>query len=157
MPLQIQSMYNGHLGRNNDAKCRVKLLLRDKAPGHSAPFRAVSKIGDFEIAEICKIYAKNIIENSQTERAAPIVFLSRKDKNLHHYVNYRKWEVVSKKSFVTHILYWWIFGSLGKETNFSTLNANSGDLQIRIEDIDNDKTAFKSHHGLYRLFGMHFG
>lgn len=38
--------------------------------------------------------------------------------------------------------------SLGEVINFSTLDDNSGYWQIEIDDVDEDKTAFTSHHGV---------
>lgn len=40
---------------------------------------------------------------------------------------------------------------------FSTLDANSGDFQGVAEKIDGDKTAFTSHHKLYRFDQLPFG
>lgn len=43
---------------------------------------------------------------------------------------------------------------LGKVTVFSTLDANSGYDQIESDDADNNRTAFKFHHGLYCFVRM---
>lgn len=48
------------------------------------------------------------------------------------------------------------FDRLGEELVFSTLDDSLRYPQIQIDDRDRDKTAFTSHHGLYRLIGMPF-
>lgn len=40
---------------------------------------------------------------------------------------------------------------MGEETVFSTLDANSGYWHVEVDPKDRDKTAFTSHHGLYRF------
>lgn len=47
--------------------------------------------------------------------------------------------------------------SLGEAIIFSILGANNGNLQIKINAPDRDKTAFVYHGGLYRFERMPFG
>lgn len=47
--------------------------------------------------------------------------------------------------------------TLGQTTVFSTLDASSGYWQAGIDDVDKEKNAFTSHHGLYRFVHMPFG
>jgi Reverse transcriptase (RNA-dependent DNA polymerase) len=46
---------------------------------------------------------------------------------------------------------------LGDATIFSTLDYNSGYLQIPVHPDDQDKTTFTSHDGLYNFLRMPFG
>ena len=47
--------------------------------------------------------------------------------------------------------------SLGDATVFTTLDCNSGYLQVEIAEEDRNKTSFASHSGLYRFLRMPFG
>ena len=47
--------------------------------------------------------------------------------------------------------------SLGDAQVFSTLDCNAGYWQIEIEEEDKDKTAFVTHHELFRFKRMSFG
>lgn len=70
-------MWDGCLGRITMAKHHIKLLELDTAPVHSAPNRAGAKTREFEMAEIDKILATNVIEPVQTELVALIVFVPK--------------------------------------------------------------------------------
>lgn len=47
--------------------------------------------------------------------------------------------------------------SLGEAAIFSTLHANSGYWQFKIDETDRDKAAFASHQGLFLFIRMLFG
>lgn len=74
---QFQSIWHGHLSCIHVAKHRVELLHLD-----SAPYRAGPNTREFEKPETDKMLVENIIKPAQTEKAAPIVFVSRKEKIL---------------------------------------------------------------------------
>lgn len=47
--------------------------------------------------------------------------------------------------------------SLSKVTVFPTFDANSAYWQVEVEDKNQSKTEFTSHHGLYRFVHLPFG
>lgn len=97
MLLPFQFIRNGHTGRINVAKRSVRLFQPDTAPVLSAPFRAGPKRRELEKAYIDKMLVESIIKSSQTERAAHIVIVLKKDGTLQIYVDYCKLNAVRKR------------------------------------------------------------
>lgn len=58
----------------NIVRHRTKLYLLDAKPIHSAPFRAGLKALEFDRNEVDKMLLDGVIEATQTEWAATIVF-----------------------------------------------------------------------------------
>lgn len=99
---------------------------------------------EFEKTDIDKALAENIIEQAQTEWAAPVVYVSKKDKNLLFCVDYRKQNLASKRDSYPIRRVHECNASLGKATIFSALDARSGYWQVKFEDADEQKTVHKS-------------
>lgn len=72
-------MRDGHLGLINVAKLGITVLLPDTAPVHSVRHREGPRTRELAKAEIDVMLAKAIIETTQTECAAPIVFVRKMD------------------------------------------------------------------------------
>lgn len=85
------------------------------------------------------------------------MFAPKNDGSLRFCVDDRKLNAVTVgDSYPLHRMDWCI-DSPGEATIFSTLDANSGYWQIKIEKKEREKTAFKSDHELYQFFRMPFG
>ena len=157
MMSNFSDMWDGRLGTITAAKHRIDLDPVDSRPIHSAPYRAGPKAREFEKQEIQKMLAMNVIEPAQSEWAAPIVFAPKKDGALRFCVDYRRLNAITVRDSYPIPRMDECMDSLGTAKTFSTLDANSGYWQVEIDPKDRDKTAFTSHHGLYRFIRMPFG
>lgn len=92
---------------------------------------------------------ENIIESAQTEWAAQIVFVPKKDGIPRFWKTYSKLNAITERDPYPIPRMHEYIDLLGKETVFSTLGAKSSYWQIEIKDADKDRTVFKSHCGLY--------
>lgn len=99
---------------------------------------------------------ENIIKPAQTEWASPIVFAPKEDENLRFCHDYRKLNAVTKQNAYLIPRLDKCIDSLGEASFFSTLDANSGCWQTEIDEADRNKTAFTSHHEIYRFIRMPF-
>lgn len=88
--IEFQSMWDGHLERVNTAKHRIELRPENTQPIYCTPLWAGQKAREFEKTEIEEMLPKKVIEPTQTEWAAPIVFTLKKDGYLRFCVEYRK-------------------------------------------------------------------
>lgn len=78
--------------------------------------------------------AENVIHPASTECAAPIIFLSKKDRSLRFCVDYRKQNAVNiRNSYPLRPMYKFI-DSLGEETMFCTLDASSRYWTLEINE-----------------------
>lgn len=92
---------------------------------------------------------ENIIEPARTEFVVFIVFVHKKDETFQIRVNYCKLNSVTKRDSYHILRMNDCIDSRREKTVFSTLDANSEQRQIEIEDDDKDKSAYSSHRGLY--------
>lgn len=83
-------IWNGHHGRITKTKHKIKLLQPVTVPAHLAFYLAGPKTFEFENAEIYEMLAENIIELAQTEMAATIIFVPKKDRTFPFCVNYHE-------------------------------------------------------------------
>lgn len=124
---------------------------------HLAPYRACPRAREIESHEIDKMLVMNVIELSQTECAAFLVFVSKKDRTL------RSWAYFGKLNIV---IIWDCYlipcrdeciHNLKDAQIFLTLDANRGFWHVEVTYEDRDKTAFESHRGVFRFTRMPFG
>lgn len=94
--------------------------------------------------------AENITDSVQTKWAAPIIIVVRKDRALRFCVHYRKLNAITKRDSYSIPRIDERINSLGQAIVSSTLDANSGYLQIQIGNSINDDKAFTTDHGLLR-------
>lgn len=152
----FSKMWDGHLGRISVAKHRID-LMSGSTPVHSAPYRAGPKVREFQRTKINRMFEQEVLESVTTEWAAPIVFAPKKDGIMRFCVDYRRLNAIAQRDSYPIPRIDECIDSLGESTVFSTLDANSGYWKVEIDDRDKDKTAFTSHHGLYRFTRMPFG
>ena len=101
--------------------------------------------------------AIDVIEPVTSEWAAPVVFAPKKDGLQRFCVDYRRLNAVTVRDSYPISRMDECIDSLGDSQVFSTLDCNVGYWQIEIEEEDKDKTAFVTHHGLFRFKRMPFG
>lgn len=97
MFLNFDLMLNWHLDQTNIAKFETDLSPANPKPIYSAPYRPGPKARKFNKNGIEKMFLEGVFEPSQTERAAPIVFVPKKDGLLRSCVDYPKFIAVTKQ------------------------------------------------------------
>ena len=153
---EFKDLWSGRIGRIRATKHRIE-LTPGAQPVHQAPYRAGHKNRDLERKEIEKMLAAGVIEPAQSEWASPVVIVPKKGGDPRFCVDYRKLNAVTVRDSYPLPRMDECIDSLGDARVFTTLDALSGYWQIDIADEDRDKTAFTSHHGLYRYTRMPFG
>lgn len=81
----------------------------------------------------------------------------KKDGSLCFCFDYRTLNVLTAKDVYPILQMDECLKSLDEARILQTLHANCRYFQIQIDEQDEDKTAFKSHHGLYRILRILFG
>lgn len=87
---EFQKMLDGHPGRINITKHRIKFLPESFQPVYLAPYSAGPKKRELEKVKIDKMIAEKVIESAQIEWAALNVLASKKDGDMQFYVYYRR-------------------------------------------------------------------
>ena len=106
---------------------------------------------------IQKLLDYNIIQESYSPYAAPIVLARKKDGSLRMCIDYRRLNEVTKKdAFPLPRIDELIDAPAGAKF-FSSLDLASGYHQVRVQDSDREKTAFVTPMGLYEYTRMPFG
>ena len=99
----------------------------------------------------------DIIRESTSPWASPVVIVPKKDGSLRFCIDYRKLNNTTVKNCYPLPNIDDIFSSLGQARYFSCLDLKSGYWQIAMHEADKPKTAFVSHQGLYEFNVMPFG
>jgi hypothetical protein len=149
-------MWDRRLGTVAATTHRIEVLPGSK-PGHAQPYRAGSHARVAEKTEIDRMLAQQVIEPATCEWASPIVLVPKPDLALRFCVDYRRLNMITVPD--TYHLPRMDEGvdSLGDATVFTTIDCNSGYLQITIHPDDRDKTTFTSHYGTYQFLRLPFG
>lgn len=154
---EFQFIQDGQLGQLNIAKHRIELTNENILPIHSAPYRVGPKAREFEKAKINKMFLIKFIEPAQTELAAPTMSAPKKHGLLRFRVNHQKLNADTKlRSYRIFCMSEYI-EFLGVAAVLSMMDVSSRYWQVEAEETDNDKTAFTSYVGLYRLVQTPFG
>ena len=152
----FQSMWDGHLGTIKSTQHRIDLQPNAK-PVFQQPYRAGPRQRELEKTEVKRMLKEGVIEPCTSEWGSPIVFAPKKDGSLRFCIDYRKLNAVTIRDAYPIPRMDECIDSLADATVFSTLDCNSGYWQVEIPEEERDKTAFVSHHGLFRCTRMPFG
>lgn len=150
-------MWDGYLVCITAAEHRIKVLESHTKRLHSAPYRGGSKTGEKEKQEIEKILNHQLMEPAHTKWNAPIIFAPKKNGTLRLCVEYWEVNADTNRDSYSIIRIDECLGALGEVASLFSLDVNFGYWQIEIEKSNSVKTAFTSHHGLYRFSVMPFG
>lgn len=88
MVSELQTMCYKHFGRIDVTNHRIKLTPENTQPFHTVPLRVRPTAREFERMEMKEMLLQQMIKPSQTERAAPDVFASKKNGFLRFCVNF---------------------------------------------------------------------
>jgi hypothetical protein len=127
------------------------------APIAKAPY----KMSAPELIEL-KTELQDLLDNgfirpSSSLQGCPALIVSKKDKDLHLYVDYRPLNAITIKNKYPLPRIDIIFDQLARAQVFSKIDLHSSYLQIKIRAEDIPNTAFTMRYGLYEYLVMSFG
>jgi hypothetical protein len=144
----------GNLGKYN---AKVHITLKPGAepvsllPYHASPLKR--EIIDKQLDAWLEM---GVIEQSQSPWGAPVIIVSRKGKN-RLCVDWRKLNEVTVPDEFPIPRQTDILQALSGSQYMSTLDALSGFTQLEFDHESKDKTAFRSHRGLFQFTRIPFG
>ena len=98
-----------------------------------------------------------VIEESSSPWASPVVLVQKKDGSLRFCVDYQRLNAVMRKDVFHLPRIDDLLDQLGGKRVFSTLDAQSGYWQIQMHETSREKTAFVTMDGLYEFRVMPYG
>lgn len=132
-------------------------LIPGAIPVNTKPYR-YSPFHKTEIEkQVQQLLETGLITCSVSPFASPVLLVQKKDGTWRLCVDYRKLNTLTIKNRFPMPLVEEILDELAGATLFSSLDMTAGYHQIRMQQGDEHKTAFKTHHGHYEFRVMPFG
>ena len=130
--------------------------------GDSQPVRQLPRRVPFALrAEITRMVGEmletEVIQESSSPWASPIVLVKKKDGSLRFCVDYRRLNVSTWKDVYPLPRIDDLLDQRSGEKVFSTLDARTGYWQVKMEEKSREKTAFVTVDGSYKFKVMPFG
>lgn len=133
----------------------------DLEPGAKPVFSRMYRLAPNEREEVSKqvqeLLRLGLIQPSSSPWGAPILFAAKKDGGLRMCIDYRALNKVTVKNRYPIPNPEDLFDALHGATIFSSIDLQSGYHQIRINDKDRQKTAFRTPDGLYEFLVLSMG
>ena len=144
--------------KNEILEIEHTIELEDGAkPPYSRPYRRSLQQNEVITAEVRKLMDEEMIRESASPFASPVVLVRKKDGSMRFCVDYRKLnDITVQKPFpIPHMEE--ALESVSGARIFSALDLESGYHQIKISEPDREKTAFITRDGLFEWNRMPFG
>jgi hypothetical protein len=132
-------------------------LLPDTAPISKAPYR----MAPLELKELKdqlqELLDRGFIRPSVSPWGAPVLFVKKKDGSMRLCIDYRELNKVTIKNRYPLPRIDDLFDQLQGSQVFSKIDLRSGYHQLKIQEKDVQKTAFRTRYGHYEFLVMPFG
>lgn len=144
-----------HLGRTGEVQHTID--TGDAPPIRLRPYRTSPGQREEIDTQIADMLSQNIIQESVSPWAAPVVLVKKKDGTTRFCVDYRKLNEITKKDSYPLPRIDDTLDALQGSQIFSTLDLRSGYWQIELHPTAKEKSAFITHKGLYEFTVLPFG
>ncbi|KAI3802065.1 hypothetical protein L1987_30189 [Smallanthus sonchifolius] len=132
-------------------------LIPGANPVARAPYRlAPSEMQELE-SQLQELSDKGFIRPSHSPWGAPVLFVKKKDGSFRMCIDYRELNKLTIKNRYPLPRIDDLFDQLQGSTYFSKIDLRSGYHQLRVQEEDVPKTAFRTRYGHYEFMVMPFG
>ncbi|KAI3797676.1 hypothetical protein L1987_32938 [Smallanthus sonchifolius] len=133
----------------------------DLVPGANPVAKAPYRLAPSEMQELAsqleELADKGFIRPSHSPWGAPVLFVKKKDGSFRMCIDYRELNKLTIKNRYPLPRIDDLFNQLQGSTYFSKIDLRSGYHQLRVQEEDIPKTAFRTRYGHYEFMVMPFG
>jgi hypothetical protein len=141
---------------SRDIDHRIELV-----PGSTPPSRPTFRMSPKELDELKKqlaeLSASGFIQPSKSPYGAPVLFVKKKDGTSRMCIDYRALNAVTIKNKYPLPRIEELFDRLQGAKYFSKIDLRSGYYQIRVQEQDVPKTAFRTRYGHFEFLVLPMG
>uniref|UniRef100_A0A672FZX6 Gypsy retrotransposon integrase-like protein 1 n=1 Tax=Salarias fasciatus TaxID=181472 RepID=A0A672FZX6_SALFA len=151
----VFAVHDEDLGFTDRVKHEIPVV--DETPV-SQPYRRIPPNQYQEVREhISELLRKEVIQESSSSYASPIVLVRKSDGSLRLCVDYRRLNMKTRRDAFPLPRIDESLDALSGAKFFSTIDLASGYHQVAVHEKDRHKTAFTTPFGLYEFLRMPFG
>jgi hypothetical protein len=132
-------------------------LEEGASPPNVKPYRYSPMQKDEIERQVQEMLRTGVITHSMSPYAAPVLLVKKKDGSWRFCIDFRRLNLITIKNKFPLPIVDELLDELAGATFFSKLDLRAGYHQIRMREEDEEKTAFKTHHGHFHFRVMPFG